>query len=166
MTKLKTVDIKGKDYVEVATRIKYFRGAPEFKGWSLLTEVIELNDKRCTLKCIVKNELGEEKANGIAYELAGSSFINKGSYIENCETSAWGRALGNLGIGIDGGVASAEEIIEKSIKEDNIELMKARVSKAKKGNVTFDKVLTQFKADYGDLTESTTSELKKHYENS
>ena len=46
----------------------------------------------------------------MAYEKEGSTFINKTSYIENCETSAWGRALGNLGIGIDTSIASAEEV--------------------------------------------------------
>ena len=166
MTKLKTVDIKGKDYVEVSTRITYFRSAPEYKGWALLTEIVELDDKRCTLKGIVKNEIGEEKATGLAYELAGSSFINKGSYIENCETSAWGRALGNLGIGIDGGVASAEEVTKKNITENNIELMTARVKRAKKGKVAFDNVIVQFKKDYGDLPEATISELRESYENS
>ena len=45
-----------------------------------------------------------------AYEKEGSTFINKTSYIENCETSAVGRALGFLGIGIDGSVASADEV--------------------------------------------------------
>ena len=31
------------------------------------------------------------------------------SYLENCETSAVGRALGMLGYGIDGAICSAEE---------------------------------------------------------
>ena len=47
---------------------------------------------------------------GTAYEKEGSSFINKTSYIENCETSAVGRALGMAGLGIDTSVASAEEV--------------------------------------------------------
>jgi hypothetical protein len=45
-----------------------------------------------------------------AYEKEGSSFINKTSYIENCETSAVGRALGMYGIGIDTSLASADEV--------------------------------------------------------
>jgi hypothetical protein len=45
-----------------------------------------------------------------AYEKEGSSFINKTSYIENCETSAVGRALGIYGIGIDTSLASADEV--------------------------------------------------------
>ena len=46
----------------------------------------------------------------MAEEEKGSTFINKTSYLENCETSAWGRALGNFGIGIDTSVASANEV--------------------------------------------------------
>ena len=49
-------------------------------------------------------------ATGHALEDRRSSFINKTSHIENAETSAVGRALGNLGIGIDNSVASAEEV--------------------------------------------------------
>ena len=47
---------------------------------------------------------------GTAYEKESSSFINKTSYIENCETSAVGRALGMAGFGIDTSVASYEEV--------------------------------------------------------
>ena len=47
---------------------------------------------------------------GTAYEKENSTFINKTSYIENCETSAVGRALGMAGFGIDTSVASAEEV--------------------------------------------------------
>ena len=49
-------------------------------------------------------------ATGTAYEKENSTFINKTSYIENCETSAVGRALGMCGFGIDTSVASAEEV--------------------------------------------------------
>ena len=42
--------------------------------------------------------------------MVGSSQINKTSALENCETSAVGRALGMLGIGIDGSIASADEV--------------------------------------------------------
>jgi uncharacterized protein (DUF3820 family) len=49
-------------------------------------------------------------ATGTAYEKEDSTFINKTSYIENCETSAVGRALGMAGFGIDTSVASAEEV--------------------------------------------------------
>ena len=43
-----------------------------------------------------------------------SSNINKTSYVENCETSAVGRALAMLGIGIDTSIASANEVKKPS----------------------------------------------------
>jgi len=106
--KLKTTDIKGKPYVEVNERIRYFR--EHFEGHALETEIVTINDKECVLKAYVRNSEGRVVATGMAREVNGDSFINKTSYIENCETSAWGRALGNFGIGIDTSVASADEV--------------------------------------------------------
>ena len=117
---LKTTDIKGKDYVEVNQRIKAFRQLyPE--GY-IRTGLVSLEDGMCVIKAEVGiNHVGLTKdgyfttdevilATGFAYEKEQSSYINKTSYIENCETSAVGRALGMLGIGIDTSVASAEEV--------------------------------------------------------
>lgn len=105
---LKTMNIKGKPYVLVNERIKAFRN--KYDGWSLESEVLEMTNERCVIRAIIKDDKGVIRATGIAYETANSTYINKTSYIENCETSAWGRALGNLGIGIDTSIASAEEI--------------------------------------------------------
>lgn len=106
--KFKTVNIKGKDYVEVNERVKYFR--QNYVGWSIETELISNSDGVCCFKAIIKEENGVIKATGHAYEKESSSFINKTSYIENCETSAVGRALGFLGIGIDTSIASGDEV--------------------------------------------------------
>ena len=106
---MKTVDIKGKAYVEVNERIKYFR--EHYKGWSLESDLLSLENGVCVIRATIRDENGVIKANGLAYEKENSTFINKTSYIENCETSAWGRALGNLGIGIDTSIASADEVL-------------------------------------------------------
>ena len=58
---------------------------------------------------------------GTAYESENSTFINKTSYIENCETSAVGRALGFAGFGIDGSIASAEEIQNALVNQERME---------------------------------------------
>jgi len=53
----------------------------------------------------------------------GNWFMRQGSFVtltSNCETSAWGRALGCLGIGIDTSVASAEEMQMALAKQDNL----------------------------------------------
>lgn len=108
---LKTVDIKGKPYVEVSERIKYFRTAQQFKDWALVSDLVSNNNGVCIIKASVINPDGITKATGYAYEKETNSYINKTSYIENCETSAWGRALGNLGIGVGSSIASADEMI-------------------------------------------------------
>lgn len=107
---MKVTKIKGKDYIEVNERLKFFRSNPATMKFSLDSEFIELNENRCVIKAIIKDEEGRVIATGTAYEDKASGMVNKTSYIENCETSAWGRALGNLGIGIDTSVASADEV--------------------------------------------------------
>ena len=114
--KFKTVNIKGKEYVEVNERVKYFR--EEYKGWAIETEMLSNDDGVCVFKAIIKDEAGAIKAVGHAYEKESSSFINKTSYIENCETSAVGRALGFLGIGIDASIASSDEVMNAMNNQD------------------------------------------------
>ena len=105
---METIKIQGKDYVTVNERIIYFR--EHFPGWSLISELVSVEDGIVIMKASVIDDKGIARATGFAYEKEGSSFINKTSYVENCETSAWGRALASLGIGIVGSVASAEEV--------------------------------------------------------
>ena len=103
---MKTIDIKGKAYVQVNERILYFKN--NFDG-SIVTELLSNEDGVCIFKAEIFVE-GVLKATGHAYEKEGSTFINKTSYIENAETSSVGRALGLLGIGISESIASAEEV--------------------------------------------------------
>lgn len=105
---MKTVDIKGKKYVTVNERLKYFR--QHFAGYSLTSEITHLNENGVIIRASLKNNEDIEVASGYAHEKQNSSFINKTSFIENCETSAWGRALANFGIGVDETVASADEV--------------------------------------------------------
>ena len=105
---LNTVDIKGKPYVLVNERMKFFRET--YPEYSLITQILELNDGIVTMKAEISDPTGRVIAVGHAQEKETSSFINKTSYIENCETSAWGRALANFGIGIDESIASFDEV--------------------------------------------------------
>lgn len=116
---MKTIEYKGKQYVAINERLKYLR--EKFAGYRLLSEIIDINETRCIIKAKLFNENNVEVANGIAYEDAGSTFINKTSYIENCETSAWGRCLANFGIGIDTDVASADEVLNASMQQEKID---------------------------------------------
>jgi len=113
----KTINVKQKQYVEVTERVKYFRIAPEFKGWSIETEIISMEDGEVLMKTTIKDSEGIIKSTGLAHEVQEASYINKTSYIENCETSAVGRALAMLAIGIDISMASADEV-EIAIAKD------------------------------------------------
>lgn len=107
----KTVNIKGKEYVPVEERIKAFRKL--FPDGFIKTEIIRLDEDIKSGICVFKATVGTGDkilGTGYAYEKADSSFINKTSYIENCESSAVGRAIGMVGLGLTQGVASAEEV--------------------------------------------------------
>lgn len=109
---IKTTDIKGKDYAEVNQRIKAFRLV--YPTGFIVTNMQSNENGVCIF--IAQAGFYDEDGTaitlgtGTAYEKEGSTFINKTSYIENCETSAVGRALGMCGFGIDTSVASAEEV--------------------------------------------------------
>jgi uncharacterized protein (DUF3820 family) len=105
---IRTIDIKGKEYSEVNQRIKAFRMV--YTQGSIITELLSNENGVCIFRAVVSNNEGKVIGTGTAYEKEDSSFINKTSYIENCETSAVGRALGMCGFGIDVSVASAEEV--------------------------------------------------------
>ena len=105
---IKTTDIKGKEYAEVNQRIKAFRMV--YPQGIIETRLLSNENGVCIFRAEIMNEKGQLLGTGTAYEKEDSSFINKTSYIENCETSAVGRALGMCGFGIDVSVASAEEV--------------------------------------------------------
>ena len=153
---MKTVNIKGKNYVEVNERLKYFR--EHFKGYSLLTDIVELSEERVVIKAKIISEEGVEVANGLAYELAGSSFINKTSYIENCETSAWGRALANFGIGLDNSVASADEVSQAIEQHSIIDKAVAEI-KAAKSKEDLKSIAEKYKV----VRKSIEKDLKESY---
>lgn len=101
---MKTIQIKGRDYVPVVERVKEAHKLDE--QVSITTEVIQ-NDNRVSVKATVifkgkeftghsQAEYGKGMMGGVALEVA--------------ETSAVGRALGFANIGLLDGIASADEI--------------------------------------------------------
>ena len=105
---LKSIDVKGKNYVEVNQRIKGFRML--YPEGSIQTEILSNVDGVVLMKASIIDDKGVLLGTGHAFEKESSSYINKTSYIENCETSAVGRALAMCGIGIDTSIRSAEEV--------------------------------------------------------
>jgi len=117
--KFKTTNIRGKQYVEVNERIKFFRQEEQYKNWSLITDFTVLDEAQCVCKASIVDADNRIISVGHAHEVQGSSNINKTSYVENCETSAIGRALAMLGIGIDTSIASANEVSDAIAKQEN-----------------------------------------------
>lgn len=107
--RIKKVNIKGKNYALVAARVAAFRDI--CPSGSIQTEILSLDNGVVTMQTTVKDEDGKILATGLAQEKESSSYINKTSFIENCETSAVGRALGMLGLGSDEQMSSAEELV-------------------------------------------------------
>ncbi len=76
------------------------------------TELIEANDKRFIVFAkIFKTEADQKPcATGLAFEIITEKGVNSTSALENCETSAIGRALANAGFAAKGKRASREEM--------------------------------------------------------
>ena len=115
---LSTIDVKGKKYTPVVERIKAFRML--YPQGSITTEIVSCDSGVVIMKATVATEDGKVLGTGTAFERMDSSFINKTSYIENCETSAVGRALGMAGIGTDASLCSADELLNAVRQQEEI----------------------------------------------
>jgi len=111
------------DYVLVNERIEKFY--EKFPGGSIQTEVKRLKDGFVLIKAYAYRSPEDTiPATGHAYEKEGVGYVNKTSYIENCETSAVGRALAMMGFEINKSIASREEMEKvKRMEEDEKKLI-------------------------------------------
>lgn len=109
---IESIKLGAKGYAQVNERIKAFRKV--YPTGPIETTIEEIRDDYVRIMAKVSNEEGEVLATGRASEMitgdAKKDYINKTSMIENCETSAVGRALGFAGFGVDSAIASAEDI--------------------------------------------------------
>lgn len=126
---IKMLDLKGKDYAMVPERVTAFRKL--FPEGFITTSILNLSDDGTIV--IMKAEAGYYRedgsrvvlGSGTAKEVQGKGMVNGTSHIENCETSAVGRALGMIGLGLNGGgICSAEELVnaitaQKQMREEN-----------------------------------------------
>lgn len=103
------VEIHGSTYLTVARRVDDFRKSEDFKGWSIETELVSVEDSMVVMKSTIRDSDGKVAATGYAEEDRSFGKINKTSALENCETSAVGRALAFLGLA-GSEIASADEV--------------------------------------------------------
>jgi hypothetical protein len=104
--------IHGKGYAEVPQRVQAFRKV--IPGGFIVTDIVSLADGVVVMRSEAGYYTEDGKkivlGTGYAYEKETFSKINNTSYIENCETSAVGRALGFIGLGSETSIGSAEEV--------------------------------------------------------
>jgi hypothetical protein len=112
------VKIHGKEYKTVALRVNEFRESAIYKGWSIMTEIVKIDDDQCVIKTQIVNPESKIVATGHAQEFRKSSQINGTSYVENCETSSIGRALSCLGLA-GSEFASANEVVNAIHQQSN-----------------------------------------------
>ena len=121
------VNIHGKQYLTVAERIADFRGKHE--DWGIDTDLIS-NADLVVIKATIKDAQGNQIGSGYAEEERGSSNINKTSALENCETSAIGRALASCGYGGEQ-YASANEVTDAIINQKVKESLERHIALGK-----------------------------------
>ena len=174
------IDIKGTAYADVSQRVQAFRKL--YPEGFITTEIVTLSEGICVIKAEAgyygPNNVKVTLGTGTAYEKEGSGFINKTSYIENCETSAVGRALGMLGIGIDGAIASANETLNATIQQEAMSkitpvMLKAVRASIENNDLKEDKLLEYFgiksledmnvlqMRQFNDMVEKSKAESKK-----
>jgi len=142
----------GKKYTEVAKRVEAFRTHFGLK-YGITTNIVVDNEKRVVIKAQVYDLSNKEIAVGEGYaeEIRGSSLVNKTSAIENCETSAIGRALASLGLH-GGQYASVNEIDKAQNNEKNIDENKEK-PKAETKKPTLDETIKQTGQDRSDIAD-------------
>jgi len=107
----KTINIQGKKYVMVKDRLIYFneqypKGTIETKLLSEPTNDLVIMKARVWPDCEQLNH----HFDGTSQAIVGGKGVNMTSALENAETSAVGRALAMMGIGVLDSVASGDEI--------------------------------------------------------
>ena len=123
--KKKAVTIQGKSYVLVADRIIFFN--EQYLNGTIQTQIMtDLNFEQgnsIVMKAIITPDMDKPTRyfTGYSQEVIGQGYINKTSALENAETSAVGRALAMMGIGVIDSIASVDEIKKaENRKSENI----------------------------------------------
>lgn len=112
-SEISMIDLKGKNYAMVPERVTAFRKL--FPDGFITTEILSNDGTTVLMKATAgyyRDGIPVVLGSGMAQEIRGKGMVNGTSHIENCETSAVGRALGMIGLGINGGgICSAEELV-------------------------------------------------------
>jgi hypothetical protein len=119
---MNTIKIKGKDYVTVSERLKHLA---ENYQYAINTDYKYFEERKMWVvkaSLLIHKNGGVFEYTGLAQEIESNNYkeVNHTSALENAETSAVGRACAMAGIGIDGGIASAEEVNKAINRVDEV----------------------------------------------
>lgn len=116
----KAIKIQGKDYILVVDRIRYFNET-YLKG-SITTELLSKpEDTHIVVKATVKPDFEAVRSfTGHSQAVIGQGMVNKMAALENAETSAVGRALAMMGIGIIESIASVDEMVKAGADKNEL----------------------------------------------
>lgn len=108
------------EYITVSERVEKFYD--KYPDGRIITNVVELNNETgfVLMQAMIYRAATDTQpsATGHASEIRGDSYINKNSFVENCETGAVGRALALLGFEVKRGIVSREELEKNSRMTD------------------------------------------------
>lgn len=94
------VNFRGREYKTVALRVAEFRAAhPIEKGWAIRANIEHIDEKSVIVRACIVDPQGVEVAVDYAEEVRSNRGVNSTSALENCSTSAIGRALAAAGLG-------------------------------------------------------------------
>lgn len=101
------------NYEPVADRITRFYS--EHPDGRILTEIVPASEGQWIVRATIYRDANPEPcASGYAQEHVTQKGVNSTSALENCETSAIGRALANLGYGAKGAARPSREEMAKT----------------------------------------------------
>ncbi len=164
-SEIKMLDLKGKDYAMVPERVTAFRKL--FPDGFITTEIIHLSDDGTVV--LMKATAGYYRedgspvvlGSGMAKEVQGKGMVNGTSHIENCETSAVGRALGMIGLGLNGGgICSAEELVNAITAQNQMKAQQQKPAELQqvKSDFVAPKASAPAKVDTGNKVPETSNE--------
>lgn len=113
------IEISGASYRMVHERLSDFLRNDDYKGWYCGAEPVTEFGEFVVFRGYVLDSEGKQRAHAYAAERHGTSNVNRGSHIENAETSAIGRALAHLSPELMGdSIASADELVNQLTVHD------------------------------------------------
>jgi len=148
----------GKKYMMVKDRMTFFRRAYGLK-FGISTALVASDDLRVQVQALVTDDAGRTIGSGLAEEMRGFG-VNKASALENCESSAIGRALASLGL--HGGEYPTADEIESDRRSSVAIDQKPRVDQPilVAEDIPFDK--SDAKPDWASWVKDQIEGMQKH----